>query len=40
MERDKIIEYLHNDCMNVKEAKQMLEQFKERNRWGGLFVIL
>lgn len=31
MERDKIIENLHNDRVNVKETKQMLEQFKERN---------
>lgn len=31
MERDKIVEYLHSDCVDTKEIKRMLEQFRDRN---------
>lgn len=31
METDKILEYLCSDCVNVREARNMLEQFKDKN---------
>lgn len=31
MEPDKILEYLCSDCVSVREARNMLEQFKDKN---------